>query len=86
MDIVQTFINVGFGTAGLLGGWVLKFIAEELKQHKMADERLAAKVQQIEVLVAGHYVHKDELARLQEALFRKLDRIELKLDGKVDKE
>lgn len=40
---------------------------------------------EIEVLVAGAYVKKDEFGASVAALFAKLDRIEDKLDGKADK-
>ena len=51
----------------------------------IADNDLTTKVQAIEVLVAGTYVRRDDMDKLGTALFQKLDRIELKLDGKVDK-
>lgn len=35
--------------------------------------------------IANERVHKNDLHILSEAIFRKLDRIEDKLDGKVDK-
>ena len=35
--------------------------------------------------IAKHRVHKDDLKDLSEAIFRKLDRIEDKLDSKQDK-
>ena len=40
----------------------------------------------IEVLVAGHYVTRPDMDKLGDAIFKKLDRIEGKLDGKVDKQ
>jgi hypothetical protein len=42
-------------------------------------------VQSIEVLVAGSYVKRDDMDKLTAALFAKLDKIELKIDGKADK-
>jgi len=51
----------------------------------IADNDLTTKVQAIEVLVAGTYVKRDDMDKLGNALFQKLDRIEQKLDGKVDK-
>lgn len=82
----QTAINVAFGLAGLLGGWVLKFLHGEMKTLQAADRDLTSKVHAIETLVAGQYVTRDTLDRSLSALFQKLDRIEGKLDGKVDKE
>lgn len=48
-------------------------------------KELSVKVQSIELLVAGEYVKKAEIQQLSDSLFKKLDRIEDKLDGKVDK-
>lgn len=81
----QTAINVSFGLTGLLGGWVLKFLHGELKALQVADTALTVKVQSIEVLVAGEYVKREQLERMEEALFKKLDRIEALLSTKVDK-
>lgn len=49
------------------------------------DTALEDKVQHIEVLVAGNYVKRTDMDALTTALFAKLDKIENKLDGKVDK-
>ena len=57
-----------------------------MNELRSADARLAEKVQAIEVLVAGNYVTKTDLNVLTEALFKKLDRIEQKVDGKVDRQ
>lgn len=81
----QTAINISFGLAGAFGGWVLKFLYDEMRALQAADSTIADKVQAIEVLVAGQYVTRDSLDRSLSALFAKLDRIEEKLDGKADK-
>ena len=52
---------------------------------RSAGKELASKVAEIEVLVAGAYVRKDEFIQSVNALFARLDRIEDKLDKKVDK-
>lgn len=81
----QTFINIAIGLVGILGGWVLNSLKGSIEALQSADSALAAKVQEIEVLVAGHYVKRDDLDKLSHALFTKLDRIEVKIDGKADK-
>lgn len=81
----QTAINIAFGLAGVLGGWVLKFLHGAMRDLQHADMELTDKVQRIEVLVAGQYVKRDDMEKLSNALFHKLDRIEQKLDAKVDK-
>ena len=74
-----------FGLIGFFGGWVLKVVWESLTALQMADKSLADKVATIEILVAGSYVTKDEFTKTLSALFAKLDRIEDKIDRKMDK-
>jgi hypothetical protein len=85
----QNLINLVFGSFGLLLGAVIKALWDALKDLKLADESIVKKIGQIEVLVAGEYATRDHVEKifrdLGEALFKKLDKIEDKLDGKVDK-
>lgn len=81
----QTLINTAFALLGALGGWILNNIKSSIDELRKADSLLADKVQQIEVLVAGTYVKRDDMDKLAEALFAKLDKIEMKLDNKADK-
>lgn len=81
----QTFINWLLGGFGALIGFLLNAVWQAVKDLQMADKALADKVADIEVLVAGAYVRKEELAGFVAALFAKLDKIEDKLDRKADK-
>jgi hypothetical protein len=81
----QVGFNIAAGLTAFLGGWVMNNLRDSLKTLHEADASLTSKVQAIEVLVAGTYVKRDELDRLGQAIFAKLDRIEGKLDGKADK-
>ena len=81
----QTLFNIAGGLVGFLGGWWMKVLHDSVRDLQDADKRLADKVSSIEVLVAGNYVKRDDFDKSVEAIFRKLDRIEDKLDGKVDK-
>jgi tmRNA-binding protein len=88
----QTVINILIGACGCLIGWVLKSIRESIRDlqdtHKeltKADLSLTEKVQHIELLVAGTYVKRDDMDKLGNALFAKLDKIEAKIDLKADK-
>ena len=80
----QTLFNIAGGLAGFLGGWWMKVLHESVRDLQDADKRLVDKVSSIEVLVAGNYVKRDDFDKSVEAIFRKLDRIEDKLDGKAD--
>lgn len=77
----QTAFNIVLSLVAFLGGWVLNSVRDSIARLQKTDGELADKVQHIEVLVAGKYVTRDDL----QALFSKLDRIETKLDKKVDK-
>lgn len=81
----QTLFNLAIGAAGALGMWVLNGIKESMQALHRSDLELSAKVQNIELLVAGAYVKKEELDRMTNALFVKLDKIDSKLDNKADK-
>lgn len=78
MEFFQVWFEAAVAVIGLIIGWVLRTLWSDMKD-------LSTKVQSIEILVAGEYVKKAEIAQLSDSLFKKLDRIEDKLDGKVDK-
>lgn len=81
----QAIINWLLAGFGALIGFLLNAVWQAVKDLQEADKALVSKVAEIEVLVAGAYVRKDEFARSVNALFAKLDRIEDKLDKKMDK-
>lgn len=81
----QTFINAVLTLAGFLGGWVLNNLKSSIDDLRKADGDLTEKVQSIELLVAGTYVKRDDMEKMSDAIFAKLDRIEFKLDQKADK-
>lgn len=81
----QTIINwllAGFG--GLIG-FFLNAVWQAVKDLQRADTKLAEKVANIEVLVAGNYVKRDSFDTAVERIFQKLDHIEEKIDRKADK-
>ena len=81
----QTIINWLLAGFGALIGFLLNAVWQAVKDLQTADKVLAEKVGNIEVLVAGAYVKKEEIAQAITALFAKLDKIEDKLDKKADK-
>jgi len=85
MNDPQTIFNILVALLSFLGGWVLNNLRESIKSLHDSDMQLAAKVQTIEVLVAGSYVKRDDLDKLTHAIFVKLDKIEDKIDSKADK-
>ena len=81
----QTMINAIIGGFAAAVAFILRVIWEGLRELQRADVDLTAKISEIQLLVAGSYVRKDELDGVIKALFTKLDKIEDKLDKKVDR-
>jgi hypothetical protein len=81
----QTIINAAIALVGFLGGWILKVVWESVKDLQIADKILVDKVNTIEILIAGNYMSKLDFDKIAAAIFQKLDKIEDKLDRKVDK-
>lgn len=81
----QELINYLLGGVLAVFGWWAKGLQSSLAALRDADNALTSKVSAIEVLVIGEYVKRSELEKLTEAIFAKLDRIEDKLDSKVDR-
>lgn len=82
----QALVNwllAGFG--GLIG-FLLNVVWQAVKDLLKADKVLAERVGEIEVLVAGSYITRTDFTNVTDSIFRKLDRIEDKLDTKKDKE
>lgn len=85
-ESAQTVFNVLISLSAFLGGWVLNSLTASIRQLQKNHKELAEKLQSIEVLIAGDYVKTSTLQATLTALFAKLDRIETKIDGKMDKQ
>lgn len=83
--IDQTIVNWLLAGLGGLIGFLLQVVWQAVKDLQRADKALAERVGEMEVLMAGSYITKSDFVKTTDAIFRKLDRIEDKLDGKVDK-
>lgn len=81
----QALINWMMGGFGAAIAFILRVVWEGLRELQKADLELAARVNEVQLVVAGQYVKREDLEKIQDALFKKLDRIENKLDGKVDR-
>ena len=81
----QWVLNALFTITGALLGWLLNSIRESIRDLQSQDSIISDKVQHIEVYLAGNYVKREDMKELSDTLFKKLDRIESKLDGKQDK-
>lgn len=85
MKMDQSLVNWLLAGFGALIGFLLNAVWQAVKDLQKSDKDIAAKVADIEVLVAGDYVKKNEFQDNIKALFAKLDKIEDKIDRKVDK-
>lgn len=87
MDMVdfQTAFNILLGAFSALAGWLLNNLYQSMRDLTRADSDLATKVQAIEVLVAGQYIKRSEFEAKIDALFKKLDGIEDKIDSKISR-
>lgn len=81
----QWVADGAFTVVGILLTVLINSARDSIKELHKQDITLADKVQHIEVLVAGNYVKRSDMDALTTALFAKLDKIENKLDKKVDK-
>ena len=84
MDL-QMAVNISFAIAGGLGSWVLHTVWDSVKALQTEDKTMASQISQLNILVAGNYITKDEHNLTTQALFKKLDKIEDKIDSKMDK-
>ena len=71
----QTILNWILGGIGGILGFLLNTVWQAVKDLQSADKQLVEKMSQIEVLVAGDYAKREDVDRLGQALFSKLDQI-----------
>ena len=84
-SVVFFIVNSLFVLLSIFFGWLLKTLWNAVTALQDADKELSDKVANIEVLVAGQYVRRDEFQGAMNRLFEKLDAIEDKIDSKADK-
>ena len=82
---MQEFYNWILTGFSAIIGFLLHSVWEAVKDLQKADAELTKRVGEIEVLVAGNYVTRQEFSNTVDALFRKLDKIEEKIDKKADR-
>jgi len=74
----QVLINIGFGLAGLFGGFILKATWAELKGLQIA-------LAELQKSIAETYIRRDDFRNLMDDMKASLVRIEIKLDTKQDR-
>jgi ribosomal protein S11 len=81
----QVLFDVAIGVIGVLGGWTLNTVWAAVKDLQKADKELAEKVADIEVLVAGRYVTREDFNQVLNQVFTKLDVIRDLIAQKADR-
>jgi len=81
----QIFFDVAVAVIGAMGGWILNTVWVAVKELQKADKELAEKVGEIEVLVAGRYMTRDEFNQTLSQVFSKLDTIRDMIAKKADR-
>lgn len=61
--------------------WPLRNSIDALKQ---SDDRLSTRIQNLEVKVAENYIQRGEVTTSLASIVNKLDRIESRLEGKIE--
>ena len=75
---IQWLINTGFAVISSVFGWLARQLWDAVGSLKKDLSNLREEI-------ANDRVHKSDFRDLSDAIFRTLDRIEDKLDGKADK-
>jgi len=81
----QWIANGLFTIVGALLAIIVNATRESVKELKKAHSELADKVHEIDKLVAGNYVKRDELKDYMDKIRADLAKIFEKLEGKADK-
>ena len=74
----QPYINMAAGVVFAAAGWFIRQLWD-------AVQELKRDLKELEVKLPIEYVRKDDLAESMDRVYKALDRIERKLDGKADK-
>jgi CHASE3 domain sensor protein len=83
--MMQEFLDWVLAGFSAVLGFLLNAVWQAVKDLQKADNELTKRVSEIEVLVAGNYVTRQEFDRVIDKLFDKLEQIDQKLDKKADK-
>ena len=70
----QMIINTLIMLVAFFGGWFLRVMWQKVNDND-------ARINQMEILVAGTYVKREEFEKKVDAMFTKLDKISEKIDS-----
>ena len=75
MDM-QTMINAMLGLLAFLGGWFVHSFKEQLNNNRQDIKATNDRLHEVEVLVAGKYVTREEAMEHDTLILNKLDTIQ----------
>ena len=84
MDM-NTAFGIAVGVVSFLGGWFPEVLFGRIERLEQADRDLADTVNELRVELPSRYISKEEHLQSSTEMMRVLQRIEDKLDRKVDK-
>ena len=61
-------------------GWMWNNLNNKLEKLQTTDDALKDKIGEVHLLVAGQYVKNEALDKFSEAIFRRLDQLEKRID------
>lgn len=65
--------------------FVVKVIWQGLRDLQQTDIDMLGQIASTRLMMSDSYIKKEDFERMTSAIFSKLDKIENKLDGKVDR-
>ena len=80
-----TLLNYALMAGGAMLTFIAKLQSDKIHEMQESHQALADDHRALEVLVAGSYVKREDLEKLGNAIFKKLDVIESLLHSKQDK-
>jgi len=73
---MQTMINAMLGLLAFLGGWFVHSFKEQLNNNRQDIKATNDRLHEVEVLVAGKYVTREEAMEHDTLILNKLDTIQ----------
>ena len=82
---IRTAFDIALSLITFLGGWLMKTLFDRIASLEQADNRMTQALNDLRVELPSRYVDKEAFIRVSDQLLSTLERIETKLDKKVDK-
>jgi regulator of replication initiation timing len=82
---LRTAFDIALSLITFLGGWLMKTLFDRIDKLEEADNRMTQALNDLRVELPSRYVDKEDFIRVSNKMLSTLERIEDKLDKKVDK-